>query len=231
MGKYRNLGMHLSRLGKSQVQLSFGEVEKILGFPLPNSAIKYRPWWANDKTHTQAKDGWLHFGYGVAMVDFQRKTITFKKIEKPDIRFSKMAKYRSFVRKFEDTSADLLSKYFKTDLLNRQKLNINWRFDFVSADGSIVGEGKCYASMGGIGAQRFDSISRTVWMLEKVDAKTKFIVFGKDRKVPIEWLKRYGELVEGIDFYFVDVEKRNLELLSTDNLEPMEIELDIESDI
>ena len=52
----------------------------------------------------------------------------------------------------------------------------------------------------------------SVWFLEKIDAEIKFLVFGNDIRVPLEWLKRYGSFVEEVRFYFID-ENGNLQKL------------------
>jgi hypothetical protein len=39
--------------------------------------------------------------------------------------------------------------------------------------------------------------------LEKVKADTKFLVFGNEREVPEQWLRRYGHLIIEIKFYFL----------------------------
>jgi len=41
-------------------------------------------------------------------------------------------------------------------------------------------------------------------MLEKIDASIKFLVFGNDKRVPQEWLKRYGKFAKSVRFYFLD---------------------------
>ena len=37
--------------------------------------------------------------------------------------------------------------------------------------------------------------------------ENKFLVFGNDRRVPEEWLKRYGKLVKDVNFFFYDIPK------------------------
>jgi hypothetical protein len=51
---------------------------------------------------------------------------------------------------------------------------------------------------------KFSVIAEHVWFLEKIDAKEKFLVFGNDRRVPEEWLRRYGKLVSSVQFYYID---------------------------
>ena len=51
-GKYAPLYHHLSARSEAEWCTSFGEVEAILGFRLPDSARRYRGWWSNRR-----KDG------------------------------------------------------------------------------------------------------------------------------------------------------------------------------
>ena len=46
-GKYAQLFRHLSTLDVSRWQTTFGDIESILGFTLPDSARIHRPWWSN----------------------------------------------------------------------------------------------------------------------------------------------------------------------------------------
>jgi hypothetical protein len=47
-------------------------------------------------------------------------------------------------------------------------------------------------------------ITGHVWLLEKVQAKNRFLVFGNQIDVPQKWLEKYGHYKQGIDFYFLD---------------------------
>ena len=51
-GKYAPLYHHLSARSEAEWRTSFGEIEAILGFRLPDSARRYRGWWSNRR-----KDG------------------------------------------------------------------------------------------------------------------------------------------------------------------------------
>ena len=70
MGKYDPLGGQLRRIGLSEFELSFLEIERIIGGMLPNSAQDPQ-WWANvsghTKTHVQAK-AWLENGYEAFLI-------------------------------------------------------------------------------------------------------------------------------------------------------------------
>ena len=72
MSKYAPLTLHLNRTSSDQVTMSFSELQRILGFSLPNSAKLYYAWWDNDagSGHTQAK-AWLEAGFQTANVNLK----------------------------------------------------------------------------------------------------------------------------------------------------------------
>ena len=73
------LGAYLARQPGPTHTLTFGEVEALLGRPLPAYAHAERAWWTNDPGHSQADDGWLAAGWQVASVDRSRQTVAFRK--------------------------------------------------------------------------------------------------------------------------------------------------------
>jgi hypothetical protein len=79
-------------------------------------------------------------------------------------------------------------------------------FDCVSEDRDIVGDAKFYTLVEGVRLPpaKFSIIAEHVWLLEKTAARRKFLAFGNDRRVPEEWLRRYGHLAEGVEFFFID---------------------------
>ncbi|MDK2903910.1 MAG: hypothetical protein PWP48_217 [Clostridiales bacterium] len=77
MGIYATLNRYLSESGQEIIHLSFSEIEKLLGRPLPQSAYIYDAWWANGG-HSQAS-AWLDAGYKVSSVDIFGRTVTFIK--------------------------------------------------------------------------------------------------------------------------------------------------------
>ncbi|MHA1676609.1 MAG: DUF7662 domain-containing protein [Candidatus Njordarchaeales archaeon] len=213
MGKYEALAKYLSSLkGKNEVSLKFAEVEDILGFQLPRSASIYRPWWANDKTHTQAIDGWLNVGWTVKSVDLERKIVVFERSGEPKLlEKRKEAIGRFNHRDFEGFTREVMSEFLGVELAPRGRPDWPKLFDLVSPDYSIVGDAKFLSMVRGrsIPPAKFATIAEHVWFLEKIDAKMKFLIFGNDRRVPLEWLKRYGSLVRDVKFYFLD-ERGNL---------------------
>ena len=76
--KYRLLADYLYNCNKETIKLSYDEIENILGFKLPNSALVHRAFWANTTTHSIALS-WLNVGYETAEVDLKNKYIVFEK--------------------------------------------------------------------------------------------------------------------------------------------------------
>ena len=80
MSKYTPLKLHLRAQVTAEVPMTFAEVESILGFRLPNSAYKHRPWWANEtKGHVHAQ-AWLETGYETAQVNMDARKLVFRKV-------------------------------------------------------------------------------------------------------------------------------------------------------
>lgn len=72
-GKYEPLELFLRAVpsSTSEVTLSFADIERIIGAPLPASAKSHRPWWGNQKhskTRPQAH-AWLSAGFLVDMAN------------------------------------------------------------------------------------------------------------------------------------------------------------------
>ena len=82
MGKYDPLRSFLERAAPdmSVMQLSFGQIEQILGDKLPDSARQHRPWWGNEfgpSTHSQALS-WLAAQWAVDTVDLGHEWVRFR---------------------------------------------------------------------------------------------------------------------------------------------------------
>lgn len=75
MSKYSALEDFLKQ--KVKVDLSYSEIESIIGSPLPDSAYTDRTWWGNTlhPTRTQAHS-WLNAGWKVHSVNLG-KSVTF----------------------------------------------------------------------------------------------------------------------------------------------------------
>lgn len=75
-GKYYRLYTHLLHQDGREWSTTFNEVEKILGFQLPNSARIHKPWWSNQTSgrHSQA------LAWRLSAVDLEQESLTFKRI-------------------------------------------------------------------------------------------------------------------------------------------------------
>jgi len=68
MGKYDALRDHLKTHRLREVQLSFRELEKLIGEALPASAVRPQ-WWANQKGGTRPqRDAWRDAGYEAFLI-------------------------------------------------------------------------------------------------------------------------------------------------------------------
>lgn len=118
---------------------------------------------------------------------------------------------------FEVVAQRVMTEHFGVPLGPRKVAGTPKRFDLVSADGSIVGDAKYYTMVRGVSpppAKR-SVIAEYVWLLEHATAAQRFLVFGNDRRVPEGWLKDYGHLVKGVDFYFIDEGAQVVDLHAT----------------
>jgi hypothetical protein len=219
MGKYSKLGEHLTDSKSAKLNLTFNEVENILGFNLPKSAREYQAWWANSGgLHTHAIDGWLSMGW-IAKVDLDNQVVTFvrrehvEKVQQTEIKSS--SNKDTTAAEFEEYARNFMSKYYSVPLSAGKYPNIPKLFDMISDDHEIVGDAKFYTMVRGtsLPPAKFATIAEHVWFLEKTGAKHKFLIFGNDRRVPEEWLKRYGDLVDGVDFFFYEVGEEKIERL------------------
>ncbi len=77
MGKYEPLEAFLKQRRPGRWRVGFPELEKLLCFKLPQSALKYPAWWSNDETgHSHAK-AWLDAGWRTEEVDIEGRKLTF----------------------------------------------------------------------------------------------------------------------------------------------------------
>lgn len=118
--------------------------------------------------------------------------------------------------RFEKIAREVLSDYFRTRLRKGRIPGIPKEFDMVSEDRKIVGDAKYLTMVHGkhLPPAKFSMIAEHVWLLEKCPALHRFLVFGNDSRVPREWLKRYGHLVNNVTFFFLDELTKKLERLN-----------------
>ena len=106
---------------------------------------------------------------------------------------------------FEAIAQRVMSAHFNAQLTPNRVLGVPKKFDLVSDDGQIIGDAKFYTLVRGINTPpaKHSVIAEYVWLLEKTNAKRRFLVFGNDPRVPEGWLRAYGHLVKNIEFYFI----------------------------
>jgi hypothetical protein len=75
-GKYRPLWEHLRGLERPEITLSFNDVERILGFPLPPSSRAHQPHWYGYKGSAVAR-AIIDAGWKARNVDLVTQTVTF----------------------------------------------------------------------------------------------------------------------------------------------------------
>jgi hypothetical protein len=123
---------------------------------------------------------------------------------------------------FEKIAREVMSKHFGVNLTEKELKNspkkklkdFPKKFDMVSPNEDVVGDAKFLTLVKKKKAPpaKFMDIAGHVWLLGKTRANKKFLVFGHQRKVPDWWLKKYGQLVDDVEFYFID-SKRNVKRL------------------
>lgn len=106
---------------------------------------------------------------------------------------------------FEEIARNKFDLFFNKHLPKGSIPGINKEWDFLSDDRKIVGDAKFYTMVNGFGnpSAKLSTISEHVWLLEKTHCEKKFLVFGNQIEVPQNWLKKYGDLVSNIKFYFL----------------------------
>ena len=77
MGKYESLTRYLANLDRESWEARFDDVERILGFELPDSAYSYPAWWANQAGHHSQTKGWRDAGWETSNVNLSAKRIRF----------------------------------------------------------------------------------------------------------------------------------------------------------
>ena len=79
MSIYEPITNFLTRAPGTSARLTFGQVEKIIGRPLPRSAYRYREWWSNNPTgHSHARS-WTTAGWRTEKVDLEKRVLVFSK--------------------------------------------------------------------------------------------------------------------------------------------------------
>jgi hypothetical protein len=82
VGKYSPLADFLRAQQRDEVPVTFAEIERIIGSPLPRSH-RYRAWWSNNAFNSVMTKAWLDAGFESADVDMKKRKLVFRKIRSP----------------------------------------------------------------------------------------------------------------------------------------------------
>jgi hypothetical protein len=77
MSKYEALRRRLESDTAPEIAMSFGEIESLLGFPLPPSARRHRAFWSNNADNNVMTRAWREAGFRAARVDLEGGSLTF----------------------------------------------------------------------------------------------------------------------------------------------------------
>lgn len=80
MSKYAPLTHHLETQRASEAPMSFAEIERVLGFPLPASK-QYAAWWSNNPSNNVMTRAWLKAGFKTERVDVSGERVVFRRTE------------------------------------------------------------------------------------------------------------------------------------------------------
>lgn len=77
--KYDPLGAHLRTRAATEVPMSFSEIEKVIGAPLPPKAQNHAAWWSNNPSNNVMTKVWLDAGYRSERVDLASRRLVFRR--------------------------------------------------------------------------------------------------------------------------------------------------------
>jgi hypothetical protein len=108
----------------------------------------------------------------------------------------------ALVRKdFVERAREVMVEFYGRPLKPR-RIGGTQFWDYVSSDGTIVGDARWFGQVVPV-ARAF--VSEAVWLLEKVGAVQKFIIFGGEVEVPRQWLELWATLCpEDIHLFYLD---------------------------
>lgn len=79
MGKYEPLSEFLRRQTSDEVQMTFAQIERVLGTKLPPKAQHQRAWWSNNPNNNVMTQAWLDAGFRSEQVDVEGRKVVFRK--------------------------------------------------------------------------------------------------------------------------------------------------------
>ena len=83
MSKYEPLRHYLENHEGERWEARFTDIERLLGFALPESAHRYPAWWANQEGHHSQTKGWRDAGWETRDLDLAGKRVKFIRSRRP----------------------------------------------------------------------------------------------------------------------------------------------------
>lgn len=133
--KYRFLSDYLHESNEPRIKLSYEEIEQILKFKLPDSAITHRTFWANTTSHSIALS-WLSVNYEVVEVNLEEKYIVFEKKRS----FDKM----TINEQMKTVVDEIISEYGLHHKISLKELYELLGARFGTNSGSVIPSDYCY---------------------------------------------------------------------------------------
>ncbi len=239
MSKYDALYRFLRQVSpdRQEITLTFSEIEKILGFPLPRSALTYREWWANPsqpRYHPHAQS-WLKAGWEVHTVHLQNRQVCFRRTsythpEGGERETGEEQQEPGGKSTFQKDAAELLARYFGVEFQQEYPLQIGTpprphRFDLVSSDLKYVGECKDYSwtESGNSPSAKLASVNEAVSYLSFLPPDVvRFVALRKathprrTETLAEYYYRTYGHLLRGVLVLEVDLEKGTVRQVGED---------------
>ena len=78
MAKYTRLGDFLTAQRAGEVPMTFADIERVIGGPLPPSKLQ-RAWWSNNPSNNVMTRAWRAAGFRTARVDVAGERLVFRR--------------------------------------------------------------------------------------------------------------------------------------------------------
>lgn len=84
MSIYAKLKTALGAQDGETWEVSFAELERLIGASLPASAFRYPGWWSNNPSNNAMTKIWLNAGWRTGQVDIAARTLVFRRVGPED---------------------------------------------------------------------------------------------------------------------------------------------------
>jgi len=111
MSKYDPLRRYLENRDAAQVPMTFADVERVLGFPLPASAKAHATWWSNNTGAHVGVRAWRDAGWKTSRVDVPCERVVFVRAGDHPIRTDPSQDFTIPPERFSLAARKLLADY------------------------------------------------------------------------------------------------------------------------